>query len=91
MASRRRAIVTVETRSLAVIRPASQAIRLWCQDCGAIVPMVTPEHAARLSGATVRAIYRRIEAGGLHFAEAASEPLLVCSDSLAARKKSDRE
>jgi hypothetical protein len=84
MVPRKRAIVTVETRSLSVIRPASEAIELWCKDCAAIVPMVTPESAARLTVATVRAIYRRIEAGDLHFAETANGLLLVCSDSLAA-------
>jgi hypothetical protein len=84
MESRKRAIVTVETRSVSVIRPASEAIELWCENCAAIVPMVTPEHAARQTGASVRAIYRRIEAGDLHFAEAANGLLLVCSDSLAA-------
>jgi len=45
--------------------------------------MITPESAARLNGATVRAIYQRIEAGDLHFAETANGLLLVCSDSLA--------
>jgi hypothetical protein len=84
MESRKRAIVTVETKSVSVIRPASEAIELWCENCAAIVPMVTPEQAARLTGASVRAIYRRIEAGDLHFAEAANGLLLVCSDSLAA-------
>jgi len=49
--------------------------------------MVTPERAARLCGTAPRAIYRRIEAGDLHFAEAANGFLLVCSDSLAARKE----
>jgi len=49
--------------------------------------MVTPESAARLTCATVRAIYRRIEAGDLHFAETAGGLLLVCSDSLAAARK----
>ena len=86
MTQRKRTSVTVATRSLSVIRPMGSSIDLWCQDCAAIVPMVTPESAARLTGATVRAIYRRIEAGDLHFAEAANGLLLVCSDSLAARK-----
>ena len=74
----------METRSISVIRPESEAIQLWCEDCAAIVPMVTPESAARLTAATVRAIYRQIEAGDLHFAETASGLLLVCGDSLTA-------
>ena len=80
--TRKRTIVRVETNSLSVIHPAGSSIDVWCEECAAVVPMITPEHAARLTGATVRVIYRRIEAGNLHFAEAANGLLLVCSDSL---------
>ncbi len=83
----KRTIVRVETNSLSVIGPAGRSIDLWCTECAAVVPMVTPERAARLCGTAPRAIYRRIEAGDLHFAEAANGFLLVCSDSLAARKE----
>ena len=83
MTQRKRTSVTVATSSLSVIRPMGSSIELWCAICAAIVPMVSPEQAARLTGVTVRAIYRRIEAGDLHFAETANGLLLVCSDSLA--------
>jgi len=78
MESRKRAIVTVETRSVSVIRPASEAIELWCQDCAAIVPMVTPECAAQLERTTVRAVYRRVEQGALHYEESDNGQLMIC-------------
>ena len=87
----KRAIVTVETRRLSVIRSLSEAIELWCQHCGRNVPTVTPETAARLSGATVRAVYRQIETGSLHFLETTDGLLFVCTDSLALQKESEQK
>ena len=60
---------------------------MWCKHCGKNLPMVTPETAARLSGATVRALYRRIEAGNLHFVETTDGLLFVCTDSLGSQKE----
>jgi hypothetical protein len=40
--------------------------------------MTVPENAAQLLGITPREIYRRIEAGSLHFTEGANGSLLVC-------------
>jgi hypothetical protein len=81
VADRKRTIVRVETRSLSVIRPAQSAVDFWCEECSAVVAMVTPERAAELAGATPREIYRRIENGELHFAESEGGLLLVCLDS----------
>jgi hypothetical protein len=78
VAARKRTIVRVETRSLSVIRPAQRAIDLWCDECSAVVPMVTPEQAAQVSCTTPREIYRRIENGELHFAETQQGELLIC-------------
>jgi predicted site-specific integrase-resolvase len=44
--------------------------------------MLTPEEAAALAQVSSRTIYRRVEAGELHFAETPEEPLLICLDSL---------
>jgi len=70
-----------------VIRPLSEAIELWCKHCGKNLPMVTPETAARLSGATVRELYRRIETRNLHFVETTEGLLFVCTQSLAPQKE----
>jgi hypothetical protein len=44
--------------------------------------MVTADEAARLTRDTPRAIYRRVEAGQLHFIEAHDGLLLICFKSL---------
>jgi hypothetical protein len=44
--------------------------------------MVTPEEAALLTGASLRAVCRQVEAGQLHFRETAHGQLFICLDSL---------
>ena len=44
--------------------------------------MVTADEAAELSGVSPRTIYRRVEAGSLHFAETNEGYLLICTNSL---------
>jgi len=44
--------------------------------------MVTPEEAAALAQTTTRDIYRRVEAGELHFTERPEGALLLCLNSL---------
>jgi hypothetical protein len=78
----KRTIVRVQTHSLSVIRPAGSAVDCWCEECAAIVPMVTPEYAAQLCSTTTRAMYQRIENGELHFTETGQGDLFVCAHSL---------
>jgi hypothetical protein len=85
MRLRKRTIVRVETQRLSVVRPAGNAIELWCERCARAVPMVTPEEAARLCNATPRSIYRMVEDGEVHFEEIDSGGLLVCVNSLGQR------
>jgi len=85
MTSSKRTIVRVETNSLSVIHPAGSSIDLWCVECAAVVPMVTPEHASRLCGKVPRAIYRLVENGELHFVETDDGALLVCRNLLKER------
>ena len=85
VASRKRTIVTVKTSRLTVIRSARGSVDIWCAECAAFVPMVTPEYAARLCSSTPRAIYRQIESGELHCLETAQGELLVCTRILNCR------
>ena len=44
--------------------------------------MLNPEEASALAGVTTRHVYRLVEAGRVHFREAAGGSLLVCLGSL---------
>ena len=81
--AKQRTEITIETDRV-IIRGWGTAAG-WCERCVAAAPMVTPEHAAKLSGATPRSIYRQIENGELHFTETARGVLLVCRNSLSTK------
>ena len=81
MKRRRRMEITVETRQL-VIRRRTNRAPAWCAECSAAAHWVTPEEAAALAGVTTRSIYRWVEAGHLHFLEAAEPSPLLCLYSL---------
>ena len=55
----------------------------WCPRCAAAVVMVTPENAMGITGISMRAVYRLVESGRVHFAETPEVVLLVCLSSLA--------
>jgi hypothetical protein len=74
--------LTIETRQVCVIRRRQASHRAMCKACGEAVNLVTADEAAALAHISLRAIYRLIEAGKLHFTETSQEPLLICFNSL---------
>lgn len=77
-----RRVTTIETHQLWVIRRPRSGSRPRCPECGEQAGMLTPEEAARVTGATTRDIYRRIEAGDIHFRELPHGGLFVCLASI---------
>jgi hypothetical protein len=80
MIVKRRTEVTFEkvTRAVSAVGTSSEAT---CSLCGGAA-MVAPEDAALLSGVGVRAIYRAVEEGRIHFLENVSGALVVCLGSI---------
>ena len=79
---KRRTQITIEKERLLLISGRKLSATGWCEPCRAQVDLVTAETAAEISGATTRAIYRRVESGELHFREVRDGLLLVCRESL---------
>lgn len=73
--------ITIVRRQRTTIRLGRQPVA-WCQQCAAQSQMLAPDEAAALVHTTARAIFRRVEAGELHFWEPESGALLVCRASL---------
>lgn len=73
--------VSVETRRRITVRGSSRQ-ETWCTQCAAAVQMLTPGEGAALLETTARAIFRRVEAGELHFRESTNGGLRVCRNSL---------
>ncbi|NOT59882.1 MAG: hypothetical protein HOP19_06610 [Acidobacteria bacterium] len=78
----KRTETTIETYQVQIVRRRKPETEAWCSACAAAVRMVTPEAAAALSAVTPRTIYRRIEAGQLHFIETPDGTLFICTNSL---------
>ena len=78
----RRTEITVEYNQVVVIRRPEGLVEAWCDRCAERVNMITTEAAAVLANSDTRAIYRRIEAGAIHFAETPEGMALVCLNSL---------
>jgi Helix-turn-helix domain len=79
---KQRTTLSIETRKVVVVRPAGEMFDFWCEACGAMSAMTTPEHAAEILKIKPRAVYRQVERGELHFVETESGELLICSSSL---------
>lgn len=54
----------------------------WCEECGGRGEVLTAEEAARRASTNTRAIYRRVEAAQVHYAETEDGSLLICARSL---------
>jgi hypothetical protein len=85
--ARRITEITTQTDEAFIIRRRASSREggstpVWCAQCGPGVPMITPEEGAILFWIGVRAIYREIETGRLHFQDAPAGSLLVCLGSL---------
>ncbi|MDQ3586540.1 MAG: hypothetical protein M3407_12285 [Acidobacteriota bacterium] len=78
MAKKRRSETTIELHEVLMIRRTAGLSINWCAECAAEVEMLTPEEAAATAGVGARIIYRRIEAGQLHFTETPDGRLLIC-------------
>ena len=74
--------IAIETEETLTVR-IHRTVQTLCHACGAEVAMVRPETAARLTGLRPREIYRRVEAGTVHFRESADGNVYVCLDSIA--------
>jgi hypothetical protein len=79
---RRRTEVTVATHRVLSVLGQPPPARAWCEQCRREVPWVTPDEAASLVQVKARAIYRRVEAGGLHFVEDGAGAVWICINSL---------
>jgi hypothetical protein len=78
----RRTEVTVETDEITIIRCTREIVGPPCRQCAETVLMITPEQAAIVTRTNIRAIYRALEAGWVHYAETPGGSLLVCPESI---------
>jgi len=80
--SKRQTKITVENHEVLIIRQRQRRQLSWCPGCDVEAEMITAEQAALLSGFSLRAICRRVEADQLHSVETDDGMLYICLNSL---------
>lgn len=79
---KRRTVVTFEMLERSFYHfPNSEPDVAECPECAQEVSWLTPNQAVLLTGISLRELFRRIEAGTIHFNEASPDPLRVCPNS----------
>lgn len=81
MKIRRTREITVQTTETLSVRFEQVSSEMTCGRCGS-APMLTPEAVAAAFGFSLRAIYRHVEAGRVHFHDVGAGRVLICPDSL---------
>ncbi|MBS1794534.1 MAG: hypothetical protein JSS81_11805 [Acidobacteria bacterium] len=72
--------VVEERQQLAIVVDSLVEGEYHCPGCGRAARMLSPLLAARLFNLGTREIYRRIEAGSIHFVELPDRSLFVCGN-----------
>jgi hypothetical protein len=72
--------IKVTQRRTLILKPSSVQIR--CPECSEQNWMMPAETASGLTGIAIRAIYRHVEAGRVHFQEMSDAYLMICINSL---------
>ena len=80
---KRRTEIKIQMERLVIVRPRRSTNMIeWCEACAGLTRMLTVDEAAAVARSTSRDIYRRVEAGELHFMETPEGSLLICLDSI---------
>jgi hypothetical protein len=75
----------IEIHERLIVRTASGSLPALCERClSQDAILLSPEQAAVLTGIPARLIYRCVEAGTIHYIEAANGKLTVCVKTLLA-------
>lgn len=86
MTSKRRTEITIETRSITIIRTNGVPFSAQCEHCRQTVAAFAPEQVAKVSRLDLTEICRRIEEGKLHLTDRRRGVALICGNSLEDRK-----
>ncbi len=93
MKKRKLTEVLIETVETVVIRrrlPAREPLTGWCAECACAMTLLTPDDAAALLGVSTRTLFRRAEAGQLHFQETPDGRLWLCRNAVMAAARENK-
>lgn len=87
---RQKTEITIETRSITIIRARGRRFAAYCQSCGKTVSAFTPEQIALFLRLDIKEICCRIEAGEFHLIETGRTVALICGNSETQKFKLNR-
>ena len=73
--------IRVETYEFLAVRRHASSAQGWCEHCGKRVGMIGLVEITR-AGLSQDAVYRKADAGNLHFIDATQSPPFICLNSL---------
>ncbi|HSE38335.1 MAG TPA: hypothetical protein VLG74_13610 [Blastocatellia bacterium] len=82
--------ITTETFEVLIIRRRGTLTRKWCEGCGKQVALISLEEAC-MSGLSIEAVERQVEAGRIHLIEKAGGSSLICLNSLIQSERRQHE
>jgi hypothetical protein len=74
--------ITIEEREILVFKRRPSIVREICVDCGVVVSMITPAHAAFLTTQNIERIFLLMQNGEVHHSSHGNGKTLVCLNSL---------
>jgi hypothetical protein len=77
----KKTFIQSETREIWTIRRTANPLTDWCEQCRADVRWLHLQETTRLTGLLSSEIFRRVEAGTIHFMETDAR-LLFCFESI---------
>jgi hypothetical protein len=82
MTNRTRTQITIHTQQRIVVHSLPNSFRAWCERCGDVVVVLTPECVETVLRVTSGALAGLFESGSLHAIESAGKSPLICGNSL---------
>lgn len=82
-AGRKQIVITAEKSETFIIRQEPRGVvHAWCGGCGEEIECLTVEQTVALTGLSARAVFRLVEAEGIHFSETDGGNLFICPNSV---------
>lgn len=78
----RRTEITIETKSLTIIRINGKRQTAFCECCQKVVAAFAPEQVAGFSRLSLAEVCRRVEAKQIHLTRTERSAALICGNSL---------
>jgi hypothetical protein len=82
MTNRTRTQITIHTQQRIVVHSLPNSYRAWCERCGDVVVVLTPECVETVLRVTAGALAGLFESGNLHAIDSGSDSPLICGNSL---------